>query len=203
VTAVLLTGADEDGTAGARAVREAGGVVLVQDPHESAFPTMPQSALQNVRDARCLKLADIPAAIVQLSNETVAGAVSGNGHPPLAQEVRLQENAEREKAGTEDIGVPSAFACPECGGTLWELDTEGYLRFRCRVGHAYTPDTLLKDQEDATDKALWSAVRALEESAAVSRRLAKTSDAFQEHYLERAREREGNAAIIRRLLMSE
>jgi two-component system chemotaxis response regulator CheB len=68
-------------------------------------------------------------------------------------------------------------------GTLWELDPEGgYLRFRCRVGHAYTADTLIRDQEDATDRALWSAVRALEESAAVSRRLAKTSEAFQEHY---------------------
>jgi two-component system chemotaxis response regulator CheB len=205
VTAVLLTGADDDGTAGARAVREAGGLVLVQDPHESAFPTMPQSALQNVKDVRCLKLEEIPEAIVRLAQQPVAaGPASGNGHPPLAQEVRLQETAEREKARSEEMGTPSAFGCPECGGTLWELDPEsGYLRFRCRVGHAYTADTLLRDQEDATDRALWSAVRALEESAAVSRRLAKTSEAFEEHYLERAREREGNAAIIRRLLIME
>jgi two-component system chemotaxis response regulator CheB len=203
VTAAILTGADDDGTAGSRAVQQAGGVVLVQDPAESAFPIMPRSALQHVGDARCLKLADIPGAIATLAREAVPASITaGDAHPPMAQEVRLQENAERETAHTEELGTPSAFGCPECGGTLWELGKEGYLRFRCRVGHAYTPDSLIKDQEDVTDRALWSAVRALEESAAVARRLAKTSDAFQEHYLERAREREGNAAIIRRLLTS-
>jgi two-component system chemotaxis response regulator CheB len=124
VTAVLLTGADDDGTAGARAVREAGGLVLVQDPHESAFPTMPQSALQNVKDVRCLKLEEIPEAIVRLAQQPVAaGAASGNGHPPLAQEVRLQETAEREKAGSEEMGTPSAFGCPECAARCgnWTL----------------------------------------------------------------------------------
>jgi two-component system chemotaxis response regulator CheB len=39
-------------------------------------------------------------------------------------------------------GAPSVFACPECGGTLWELHDDDLLRFRCRVGHAFSAESL-------------------------------------------------------------
>ena len=35
-------------------------------------------------------------------------------------------------------GEPSPYSCPECGGVLWELKNGELMRFRCRVGHAYT-----------------------------------------------------------------
>src|SRR5204863_7306196 len=102
-------------------------------------------------------------------------------------------------------GVPSAFACPECGGALFELYDQDVFRFRCRTGHAYSPDTLLDHQNGSVENALWTAFRALEESAALSLRLAgrathrhdqRTAERFQE----RAHSSQMHAESIRRLL---
>lgn len=59
VGAVILTGANEDGAAGAGSIREAGGLVIVQDPATADFGAMPLAA---IREARPQLVAD-PAAI--------------------------------------------------------------------------------------------------------------------------------------------
>src|SRR5258706_10158687 len=43
--AVILTGAGSDGAMGVKAIKEAGGIVLVQDPNEAEYPSMPRSAI--------------------------------------------------------------------------------------------------------------------------------------------------------------
>jgi two-component system CheB/CheR fusion protein len=43
--AIILTGAGADGAVGVRAVKEAGGLILVQDPSEAEYPSMPRSAI--------------------------------------------------------------------------------------------------------------------------------------------------------------
>lgn len=45
VMGLLLTGANEDGAEGLRAIREAGGFTMAQDPQEAVAPTMPQAAI--------------------------------------------------------------------------------------------------------------------------------------------------------------
>jgi two-component system chemotaxis response regulator CheB len=42
---IVLSGADSDGANGSRAVRDGGGVVMVQRPSSAAFPSMPESAI--------------------------------------------------------------------------------------------------------------------------------------------------------------
>jgi two-component system CheB/CheR fusion protein len=43
--AVILTGAGADGAIGVKSIKEAGGIVLVQDPNEAEYPSMPRSAI--------------------------------------------------------------------------------------------------------------------------------------------------------------
>ncbi len=65
VLAVLLTGANEDGTAGLRRVRETGGRTLVQDPASAERPEMPRAALRAGVADEVLPLEAIAGAIAR------------------------------------------------------------------------------------------------------------------------------------------
>jgi len=60
-------------------------------------------------------------------------------------------------------GEPSVFTCPDCQGTLFLIHQENVLRFQCRVGHAYSPESMLESQDENVERLMWSAARALEE----------------------------------------
>jgi two-component system chemotaxis response regulator CheB len=104
-------------------------------------------------------------------------------------------------------GQPSAFACPDCGGVLWEIDDNGFLRFRCRVGHAFTARHLGAEQRHAVETALWAALRALEESASLYGRMAeRASGALHEQtadrFNDRASDTHANARVLREFLLT-
>ena len=56
---VVLTGANNDGAEGLRAIVAAGGTALVQDPQQAFASAMPDAALELVPEARSLALEDI------------------------------------------------------------------------------------------------------------------------------------------------
>ena len=56
---VVMTGANSDGAAGLRRVRERGGIGIVQDPADAEVATMPQSALDIAGADFCLPLREI------------------------------------------------------------------------------------------------------------------------------------------------
>jgi len=114
---------------------------------------------------------------------------------------QLERGADRE-AGAR----PSAFTCPLCGGSLWHNEEGSYEHFRCRTGHAFSPESLFALQSKSTEAALWEALRALEENAALSGRLARQTRggshaADQERFRLRQRAAEKHAEELRRILM--
>jgi two-component system chemotaxis response regulator CheB len=97
------------------------------------------------------------------------------------------------------------YSCPECGGALNEVQEGGMERFRCRVGHTYSPESLFEDQSEALERALWAAIRTLEEHAEFSNRLAEKSLARNHHHLvdrfrDRASSSREHASVLRELL---
>lgn len=70
VIGVIVTGLLRDGTEGLRAVHEAGGVTMVQDPREAEYPDMPSNAMKKLPVTFCLKLEDIGPALELLVRRT-------------------------------------------------------------------------------------------------------------------------------------
>lgn len=207
VIGVILTGSLDDGTAGMAAVKEAGGVTVVQDPTEAFAPSMPRSALDFVGVDHVLPLREIPPLIDTLTRErapTSASDVAGphlkSMEPDLSEEVIAVHPEDRP-------GRVSVYSCPECHGSLWEVEEGGILRFRCRVGHVYSADSMLAVHTDSVDRALWAALRSLEERAALTRRLAERAR-HRRHtgvalaFEERANAAEEHAGVVKELLLS-
>jgi two-component system, chemotaxis family, protein-glutamate methylesterase/glutaminase len=208
VIGVVLTGMLDDGTAGLMVVSASGGEAIIQDPETALFPSMPRSALNQVPSARVLPLHQIPSLLRQLIGEEVPLEMDSSAKAPLgaAKETRIAELDMDEISNEARLGHPSPFACPDCGGVLWEIEQGGFLRFRCRVGHAFTPAHLGVEQRAAVETALWEALRALEESASLYRRMARRAttsrlDLPARLYEERASNTELNSKILREFLL--
>jgi two-component system chemotaxis response regulator CheB len=204
VVGVILTGALDDGTAGVVAIKEAGGITIAQDPQEAFSSGMPRSAIATGRIDHVLPLRDVPVMLTALVEEDAPAVFVRESAHLRAMEPDLGE-ARLAVHPRDRPGVPSVFSCPECHGTLWELDEGGLLRFRCRVGHVYSPDSMLSAQTDEVDRALWTALRTLEERAALAHKLAERGRErghamVEKAFTIRAREAEKEAAQIRALL---
>jgi two-component system chemotaxis response regulator CheB len=207
VIGVILTGTLDDGTAGIAAVREAGGITIVQDPDEAFAPGMPRSAIGSGHVDHVLPLRDIGLLLGALVQEDAPARLPSADHPhlrPMEPDLGVMPLALR---GTDRPGEPSVFSCPECHGTLWEADEQGLLRYRCRVGHVYSPESMIAAQTDEVDRALWTALRTLEERAALSYRLAERGRQRNQRWVDQAftargRETELEAHRIRDLLLS-
>lgn len=230
VVGVVLTGTLYDGSAGLKAIKQHGGVAIVQDPKDAMFPSMPESALRATDVDYCVPLRDIPRVLRELvmakprTPGAEASPLESAGAVPAPQPVTEPEPATpvppgdadaietKIAAGADDslellrrIAAPSSYTCPECNGALWEIRDPAQLRFRCRVGHAFTVDSLLYELDNEVEGALWSALRALEERAALNARAAERPEVrslagLVDRFRERQEESERDAKLLRRLL---
>ena len=208
VIGTLLTGRLDDGVAGLQAIKECGGVVVVQDPSSAEEPEMPASALRNVAVDRVVALESIPAALVDLVGQPAsapAAAAAGDVPVHLSREHAIALGDGPVIEALDSVGHVTNYSCPDCGGSLWQIDAAGPPRFRCHTGHAYSMKALLQAQSTDTEYALWSAVRALQEkammlrqAAGLERRLRETDAA--EGMERRADEYETQASALRALV---
>ncbi len=211
VIGVVLTGMLDDGTAGLMVIHSHDGAAVIQDPKTAMFPSMPQSALERVPNAHVAELSEIPDLLVKLVSEELKGPVQPTAWQEKAdvvtdREVRIAELDMSEVENEMRNGTPSQFGCPECGGVLWEIDQNGLLRYRCRVGHAYTARVLRAEQRQAVETALWSALRALEENASLYKRMAQRSrksrlEQTAQIFEDRAVNAEANSETLRNFLV--
>lgn len=199
VIGVVLTGQLDDGVVGLNAIKTHGGVAIVQSPDDAEEPEMVQQALRNVQVDYCLPLDQIGSCLRELMGKTRIS--SSHPHPAtdpaVSPPVGLPEIS-------NTLGAPTPYICPECHGPLWENPMGGPLEYRCHVGHSYSPESLLIDQDEDLERALWSAVRTFEEQADLLRRLIKrnVTAPLLKKWQARADENQKNADAIRALLQA-
>ncbi len=211
VIGVILSGSLDDGTAGLHVIKARGGLALVQAPDDAAYDSMPQSAIRYVAVDEVAPAVALGRRLGELA-ATPRGVPTVNEPPPheiLPEDTTDPvETAEQEVHAAERVGQPSPYSCPHCHGVLWGVHDGPLLRFRCRVGHAYTAESLLAAQRESAEGALWAAYRALEENASAARRLEDraTRDGHAlsaERYRRRADDALTHARILRQILAQD
>jgi two-component system, chemotaxis family, protein-glutamate methylesterase/glutaminase len=190
---MILSGYLDDGCAGLFRIKTAGGTTIVQSPDDALVPDMPRNAIERVHPDYVVPVTELAPLMSRLAETEVQTQAVG-------EEYNMAADSKDENAGS-----PSSQACPECHGVLWETEEGGTIRFRCGVGHAFTADTMLEDQGVDVERALWAALRVLEENSELSARLAeKARTGGREHaekrYSARAEESKYNATLLRQLL---
>jgi len=199
----VLTGMLDDGTAGLRAIKRCGGVAIVQDPSTAEAPSMPASALEYVEIDYCLPIEEIASMLARLVEMPAPARLASPSD--LTHEHAASLGKENVLNDLKTIAAPSALACPECGGGLWELADAKLPRFQCHTGHSYSLQTLAHGMKNKTEESFWSAMRALQERAVICRRLAteaKRLDKNEEALdaTQRAEADEAQAAHLRTLI---
>lgn len=166
---VVLTGELMDGASGLSALRQCGGIAVVQDPSDAAYGEMPEAALESNPD-HVTRLFDIPGLLDSLVQEPALAPVPAPSRLKLEVGIARDGRANTEKM--DSIGNRSMFVCPDCGGVLWEIDgKDSPLRYRCHVGHAYTSGLLQRAMDGNVRRALGTALRTLSERLALTQRL--------------------------------
>jgi two-component system, chemotaxis family, protein-glutamate methylesterase/glutaminase len=192
VVGIVLSGALDDGTAGLKMIVDSGGAGLVQDPDDALYPSMPRHALA-YDSPRSVPIAEMADALCSVLDDPIPSEARVT---PLSHNPGSLHGADRSDADNPREGDLTALTCPECGGALWEHDEGGVLRYKCHVGHAYSPESLDVSQSQALEMALWAALRSLQERADLFRRLARRASSGS-RFDEKARVADDHAAVLR------
>jgi two-component system, chemotaxis family, protein-glutamate methylesterase/glutaminase len=199
VIGVVLTGALNDGTAGLRAIKRCGGIAIVQDPDDAAVPDMPLSALRHVAVDYQVRIAAMGELLLKLTAEAAGETPTIPADIRLEAAIAAQEPASMQK--DNQLGEPSEFTCPECHGTLWEINDGNVLRYRCHVGHAHTAEVVLDAKDAEGENTLWAVLRSHQERAALARRMAgRAQGELAAELQKRAQDYDADAALVRHII---
>lgn len=203
VIGIVLTGMLDDGTAGLIAIQRCGGVTVVQDPKDAAYPDMPQSVLNNLKVDHCVPLAGMGRLLEKLVHEPPGKST------PVPDDIRAEaEIAERilsDIAQVNALGNQVPYNCPNCGGVLWEMHHPDLQRFRCHTGHSFTAAALLDSQTEKIEETLWVSLRMFEERKNLLNNMHQKelqSSEKNNSYAERAQETAVHIERIREMLLA-
>jgi two-component system chemotaxis response regulator CheB len=165
---VVLSGVLDDGTAGLMAIKRAGGATLAQDPGDALYDMMPRTAIEVVSP-------DHVGTAEQLGQVLAAMATGAPPDPPVAARRHREHLVEVDRGASDDPqpGTLTGLTCPECNGAIWLDESGAVSRFACRIGHAFSVESFDDAQTARVETALWTALRTLEERAALYRRMAE------------------------------
>jgi two-component system chemotaxis response regulator CheB len=189
VVGVVLSGHQDCGTAGMLSVKARGGVSVVQSPETAAVPEMPQSVLARAPVDHVVTPDELAPLLARLA--TVS---AGRAAPPDAYVQQVE--------GTR-LGTPAELTCPVCQGVLTQAKPGVFEHFRCHVGHTFSLEALVREQGEEMERAMWAAVRSLEEGAALSERLAahERGQELGRTFAEKAKTQRQQADLIREILL--
>lgn len=190
---VVISGALNDGSAGAAAIHARGGTVVVQDPDEAMVRDMPASVLREIPVNHCLPHTEIAKLLTRLVEES-------------STELETRRDSDCETLPADGAMAeldPPGFTCPECGGILVEVGQGENTKLRCHVGHSFSLDSFSEAHADALERALWVSLRRLNEQQAIQENLAKahaTNRDLKKRFLENAAAAEHDKELLHEIL---
>jgi two-component system chemotaxis response regulator CheB len=205
VVGVVLSGALDDGSAGLVAIRARGGLGVVQDPADALAAGMPRHAIRAADPEHVVPVAAMARLLETVVGQEVTDSPASVPHL-MDVEVAMAELEPGALGAPDRPGTPAGSSCPDCHGTLFTLEEAGFVRYRCRVGHAWSAESLLAEHDASLEGALWMALRALEEKAALGRDMAVRARTHSQNLSARrfenqAAETQDAAEILRRMLL--
>lgn len=192
---VLLSGVLDDGVLGSAAIRSRGGTTIAQTPADALFPSMPINAVEAGVIDHQADAAAIGGLIRQLTTRVVEELeMEPDRSMELENRIAMAKPFSTD-FDAEALGPPSGYICPDCNGSLAAVSKRSY---RCRVGHAWTAEALLRARDQEVESALWVALRSLQEKAKLSRNLANQTGLSQmaDRYYKVADEAEHAVSVL-------
>ncbi|MEV6907825.1 chemotaxis protein CheB [Amycolatopsis sp. NPDC051071] len=201
---VVLSGVLDDGAAGLRSIADRGGLAVVQDPADALYPGMPENALARVPTEHVHPVDMLGKVLDKL----VRTPVDNLPIPPASSALLLEERIARDgvRLGAVTVGgstPPAGYRCPDCQGSLLEVGpADG--RYRCRIGHGWTDEALFSAQDAELERALWTALRSLDERVSLAERMLRraTTGGMTRRYENAVRESSAAAETLRKFLLA-
>lgn len=144
VVGVVLTGLLDDGASGLWEIQQQGGVTVVQDPSEAAYPSMPESAIRGFCVDYIVRVAELESLLTCLAR----GEGCLTGRDDITSEQKISGGGQ---------------TCPECGGAMEKAHFAGLWEYRCHIGHRLGLKSMIAGKTKLVEQAMSVAMSQIEE----------------------------------------